>query len=139
MTKITAHHWTDIPPREWPWPHFEPRELASHGNGAVCSVIEAVDALERLRGFIGRPLIINSAYRDPIHNAMMEGAPLSRHKVGDAFDIRLAGLSRQELFVAAVECGFNGIGKYQTFLHVDFRPHRARWYGGQHSRRMWKE
>ena len=101
-------------------------------------MIAAVDALTKLRDFIGRPLVLNSAYRDPIHNAMIGGAPMSRHKVGDAFDVALQGLNRFELAQAAVECGFKGIGRYQTFLHIDTRPHRARWFGGAHSRKLWQ-
>lgn len=134
---ITALHWTLVDPKEWPWPHFSPRELASHGDGSVCSVMSAVDALEKLRGFIGRPLVINSAYRDPIYNALCDGAPMSRHKVGDAFDVSLLGLNRHELAAAAVECGFMGLGRYQTFLHIDTRPNMTRWYGGKISRLQW--
>ena len=138
LEKIVLHHYTLAIEREWPWAFFRPYELASHGDGSVCSVIAAVDALTKLRDFIGRPLVLNSAYRDPIHNAMIGGAPMSRHKVGDAFDVSLQGLNRFELAQAAVECGFNGIGRYQTFLHIDTRPSRARWYGGAHSRKLWK-
>ena len=138
MDKIEAPHWTLIEPREWPWPHFLPQELASHGDGSVCSVIAAVDALEVLRGYIGRPLTINSAYRDPIYNALCDGAPMSRHKVGDAFDVSLRGLNKFELLDAAKECGFNGIGKYQTFLHIDARPNPIQWYGGKVSRGFWR-
>ena len=134
---VAAPHWRDIDARQWPWTHFAPRELASRGDGSVKTRIAAGDMLERLRRLIGRPLIVNSAYRDPLHNARVGGAPLSRHKVGDAFDIALLGLNRFELAAAAAEAGFTGMGKYQTFLHVDARPGRALWFGGERSKRRW--
>ena len=137
MERIVAPDWREVDLRDWPWEHFKPRELASQGNGSVCTVLDAGDLLERLRALIGKPLIINSAYRDPIHNARVGGAPLSRHKMGDAFDIQLGSLNRFELADAAAEVGFTGMGKYQTFLHVDTRPGFALWFGGERSRQVW--
>ena len=134
---IAACHWREIDSRDWPWEHFKPQELASRGDGSVCTVLDAGDMLERLRALIGKPLIITSGYRDPIHNARVGGAPLSRHKAGDAFDIRLGSLNRFELVDAAAEVGFTGMGKYQTFLHVDTRPGYALWFGGERSRQVW--
>ena len=134
---ITALHWREIDLSHWPWAHFKPQELASRGNGAVRTILAAGDLLERLRGLIGKPLIINSAYRDPIHNALVGGAPMSRHKVGDAFDLSLHNLNRFELAEAAAELGFTGMGKYQTFLHIDTRPGHAMWFGGERSRQLW--
>ena len=155
---IAACHWREIDSRDWPWEHFKPQELASRGDGSVCTVLDAGDMLERLRALIGKPLIITSGYRDPIHNAMVGGAPLSRHKAGDAFDIRLADpdgsasrriqypviplpgsghVNRFELADAAAEVGFTGMGKYQTFLHVDTRPGYALWFGGERSKQIW--
>ncbi len=132
-----APHWREMDLRNWPWEHFKPWELASRGDGSVCTIRSAGDMLERLRELIGKPLFITSAYRDPIHNARVGGAPLSRHKAGDAFDIALSGLNRCELAEAAAEVGFTGMGKYQTFLHIDTRPGHALWFGGQRSKEQW--
>ncbi len=112
VTVIEARHWREIRPRDWPFPHFAPRELASRGNGAVRTSLAAGERLETLRRLIGRPLIVNSAYRDPLHNARVGGAPLSRHKVGDAFDVAL-----------------DDARLYRAFLHLDCRPRPAVWYG----------
>ena len=138
MTKVfKADHWREVRLCDWPWEHFKPQELASRGDGSVCTVLDAGDLLERLRALIGKPLIITSGYRDPIHNARVGGAPLSRHKAGDAFDIQLGSLNRFELVDAAAEVGFTGMGKYQTFLHVDTRPGFALWFGGERSKQIW--
>ena len=121
-------HWREVPPAVWRWKHFKPQEIASKGDGSVLVVPQALDCLEELRLAIGRPLVILSAYRDPLHNARVGGAPLSQHKFGRAFDIRLGELDRDNLINTARGLGFNGIGSYPTFVHVDIGPSRM-WKG----------
>lgn len=112
----------------WPWPNFSRREIACPHCGRLDLVPAALDALQRLRTGLGRPLRITSAYRCPAHNALVGGAPLSRHKLGDAFDISTAGMSDPEmiaLYRGAVAAGFTGFGLAFSFLHVDCgRPRR---------------
>lgn len=112
-------HWSEVPEQIWRWPDFSPREIASKGDGSILIVPAALDRLQWARYRIGRPMVITSAYRDPLHNARVGGAPLSRHKVGDAFDIALAGHDRWRLLAACQDAGFSGIGLYNSFLHVD--------------------
>ena len=75
-------------------------------------------------------MLITSAYRDPVHNARVGGAPLSRHKAGDAFDISLrtsaGGHTRAQLLAVCQAAGFTGFGFYSSFLHVACGPAR-RW------------
>ena len=121
-------HYEDIPKEAWHWKHFKPSEVASKGDHSLLVVPQALDCLEQLRLAMGRPLVILSAYRDPLHNARVGGAPLSQHKFGRAFDIRLGDIDRDELINKARACGFNGIGSYKTFVHVDIGPSRM-WKG----------
>lgn len=124
-----------IDPAAWRarWPNFAPAEVACRGCAGECGrdrfaiVPEALDLLQVLRDRIGESLRLNSAYRCPFHNAFVGGAPLSRHKVGDAFDISVAGRGatwRARLLAGASAVGFTGIGFYRTFLHVDTGPRR---------------
>ncbi len=116
----------DVPAGAWRWPNFAPAEIASKGDGSLKVVPAALDALERARALAGRPLAILSAYRDPLHNARVGGAPLSRHKAGDAFDIALAGADQEALAAALKGAGFTGFGLgYRTFVHADLGPHRS--------------
>jgi zinc D-Ala-D-Ala carboxypeptidase len=112
-------HHRDVPARIWKWPNFTPAEIASPGDGSILIHFDAMDRLQTMREIIGKPLIINSAYRDPIHNAKVGGAPLSEHKFGKAFDVSSRGHDRMALVAAAKEAGFTGIGYYNTWLHVD--------------------
>lgn len=124
MAVRAFRHYTEIPPDYWRWGYFAPQEIASRGDGSIVVVEEALDALMAVREALGIPMRINSAYRDPIHNARVGGAPLSRHKIGDAFDVSLAGHNREALRDACRRAGFRGFGYYRTFLHVDLGPRR---------------
>lgn len=117
-------HWSQVPDRLWRWPDFTPAEIASRGDGSILIAPAALDRLQALRDALGRPVIVTSAYRDPVHNARVGGAPLSRHKTGDAFDLALNGHSRPELLEAARAAGFTGFGFYASFLHIDCGPKR---------------
>jgi uncharacterized protein YcbK (DUF882 family) len=120
-------HWSEAK-GAWRWPFFTPREIASKGDGSVVVIPEALDALTAARELFGRPLVVLSAYRDPVHNARIGGAPLSRHKVGDAFDLRHNG-EPDLLATILIDVGFTGIGYYRTFIHGDRRPRRTTWRG----------
>jgi len=101
--------------------------MASNGDGSLLVDYEAMDCLQRLRDISGKPIRINSAYRDPIYNAKIGGAALSMHKFGKAFDISLRGHSKARLIRDAKEAGFTGMGvNYNSFLHVD-TGRKRRW------------
>ena len=133
---IEAAHHSDVDPADWRWPNFAPAELASRGDGSLVISAAALDRLQWARDRAGRPLVVNSAYRDPIYNALVGGAPLSRHKAGNAFDVAIGADDRHTLLELLRAAGFSGFGFYQTFLHVD--TWRARqWYGGNRAKHQW--
>ena len=112
--------WRDVPADMWPWLYFTPRELACRGTGSLLVDVDAIDRLERMRGIVGKPFIITSAYRSPLHNARVGGAPRSFHKLGRAFDIRLQGHVKGYLMEIAREVGFGGVAaRRNSFIHVD--------------------
>jgi len=117
---ILYDHYSEVPEEAWWWEDFTPYEIRCRGTGAVLIVPHAMDSLQMMRNIINRPFTINSAYRSPLYNARIGGAPLSRHKVGDAFDISLMGHNKEDLHEAAVQAGFQGFGlNYKTFIHCD--------------------
>lgn len=139
---IEAEDWKDVDPDEWAWSERWPNfslggdRLYSRGDESVRLIPAALDRLQAARSDLGKPLIINSAYRDPIYNAQIGGAPLSRHKQGDAFDISVVGHDRFAVLEACKHAGFRGFGYYQTFLHVDCGRPRF-WYAGERSESLW--
>lgn len=89
---------------------------------------QLITKLQNLRDMINKPIIINSAYRTPQHNKKVGGTTNSQHLLGKAADIRVNGLSPNELANYCEKIGFGGIGIYKTFVHVDTRSLRSRWH-----------
>lgn len=128
MEHVELTHYNDVPSR-WPWPHFSPREVACKGTGRVKVHIKSMNALEAFRRELGRPVYLTSAYRSPVHNAAVGGAPNSMHLRGQAFDVQVRDNDPAEIERAARRAGFTGFGFYQRqgFIHID--TGRAREWG----------
>lgn len=95
-----------------------------------------VTLLQALRDRGGRPLVINSAYRTPAHNAKVGGVTNSQHLYGRAADIQMEGVPPQQLAEWAEELmpDSGGIGVYppkpgrpRGWVHVDTRKKKSRW------------
>jgi zinc D-Ala-D-Ala carboxypeptidase len=110
---------------KWQWRFFLPEDIACKGTGELVVDAPSLDKLDKLMEHLG-VFKINSAYRSALHNARVGGAPLSQHRLGRAFDLKCAGEAQNILIDAAREIGFNGFGKYRTFVHIDTGPTR-RW------------
>ena len=110
--------------------HFSDTELCCpHCSVNGCQQ-ELVDALEALRAFVKLPIQILSGYRCPIHNAAIGGAKNSQHMMGNAADIKIAGMSAAEIERAARNIdNIEGIGRndYEGWVHVDVREKPSRW------------
>ena len=61
--------------------------------------------LELVRVAVGKPLIINSAYRSPAVNAAIGGAKNSQHMRGLAADIKVAGMTPYEVCMTIMRAG----------------------------------
>ena len=123
----TFAHYSKVPPAEWPWHHFSPREIACKGTGKLTIDTEAMDMLQRLRSNLGKPLILTSAYRSPEHNRKVGGAKASKHMEGIAFDVRMDNHDPHTFEAAARAVGFTGFGYYPKsgFMHIDTAEPRS--------------
>lgn len=113
--------------------HFDSSEFACKcgcggmDNGAGVNP-KLVQVLERMRQYIGKPLVLSCAYRCPTHNAEVGGVSNSQHVFGTAADVQLPeGMTVDELAQVAEKCGADGIGWYTWGVHVDVRGYAARW------------
>lgn len=61
--------------------------------------------LEDVRSTLGKPVLINSAYRGPAVNEKVGGSKSSQHMVGCAADIRIPGMSPDEVCRAIIAAG----------------------------------
>lgn len=113
--------------------HFSNSEMACKcGCRANECVPELLAALEAFRAAVGAPVIVNSGYRCPAHNAAVGGAKASQHVLGRAADVRVKGRTPAELeAVARAIPAIRGIGRddHKGFVHLDVRetPNLAAW------------
>lgn len=110
--------------------HFTVSEFrCKDGSDKILIDTDLVDILQKIRNHFGKPITINSAYRNATYNKKIGGASKSQHVVGTAADIVVQGV-KPELVAQYAEYlmpNKGGIGLYSTFTHVDVRANRSRW------------
>ena len=62
----------------------------SHGSEVYANLVRLASMLQRIRDYVGQPIIINSGYRSPAVNKAVGGANNSSHMYGLAADIRVS-------------------------------------------------
>ena len=126
-------HYRNYPKKLWHWPNFTPRELRSKGDNRLMVDPDSMDKLQALRGVLGEPIVLTSAYRSEAHNRTVGGAKGSYHKQAKAFDCQMAGHDPERFERLARHVGFTGFGFYEksNFIHIDTGPAREwgkRWW-----------
>ncbi len=100
------------------------------GRVAYPENIEALvsNVLDPARERLGMPIVVNSGYRCPRHNAEVGGVARSQHLVGEAADVvpiengKLKIENLQRLARIIVENGrFDQMIIYPTFIHVSWK------------------
>jgi uncharacterized protein YcbK (DUF882 family) len=95
------------------------------------NIIATAKQLDQYRTLLGnRPLNVNSWYRPAHINNHVGGVSNSRHLFGDGVDISSNYLSPQAIYKLLDKIHMDGgLGKYYSFVHLDFRGEIARWFG----------
>lgn len=98
---------------------------------------ELIDLLVQIREHYNKPIIINSGYRCPEHNAKVGGAKTSQHTIGSAVDFIVKGVKTEEVYNFILEkwgeepLGIaikrNANNPHAGFVHLDTRGKKARW------------
>ena len=92
--------------------------------------------LQTIREYVGQPIKINSAYRCELHNSIIGGVKTSQHILGKASDITINTFTPDEVVDVIENLLINemlgsfyigGLGRYNTFTHLDIRDYKARW------------
>lgn len=115
--------------------HFREAEFdCNHcGKGGDLISKELLRVLEELRShFDGRAVTVTSGVRCDFHNKAVGGASNSRHlsKNADAADIVVDSVAPSVVheYLRNEYTGRYGLGKYNSFTHIDVRPGpAARW------------
>ena len=109
--------------------HFKQYEFnCYHCDSNIGISIELLILLEAIRYHFKRVIAITSGYRCTIHNKNVGGVFNSTHTFGKAADIVVSGV--QPLVVYDLVNANNqngGVGKYNSFTHVDVRGYKSRW------------
>ena len=120
-------------------PDFKVRELRCRDGTDTVMVDEVLTVvLQCIREHFGKAVTITSGYRTAAHNAAVGGAKSSQHLLGRAADIRVQGVSVEDVaaYAESLMPGWGGVGRYPVkvgrttgWVHVDTRADKARWKG----------
>ena len=120
-------------------PDFKVRELRCKDGTDTVMVDEALTVvLQCIREHFGKAVGITSGYRTAAHNAAVGGAKSSQHLYGRAADIRVQGVSVEDVaaYAESLMPDRGGVGRYPAkagratgWVHVDTRADKARWRG----------
>ena len=104
--------------------HFKPNEFECKCGACDMGLkdmdLDLIKKLDLARSIAKTPFTVNSAVRCPSHNANSNGSETSAHLTGNAVDIRCKDSHKRFLIIdALIKAGFNRIGVYDTFIHVD--------------------
>jgi len=89
----------------------------------------AEKVLQPLRDALGKPVRVNSAFRSEAVNRAVGGTATSQHRLGQAADIHVPGMSSVELAKKIVELGLpfdQVIEEFGSWVHVSYGPRHRR-------------
>ena len=120
-------------------PDFQVRELRCRDGSDTVMVDETLTVvLQCIREHFGKSVTITSGYRTAAHNAAVGGTKSSQHLLGRAADIRVQGVSVEDVaaYAESLMPDWGGVGRYPVkagrttgWVHVDTRADKARWRG----------
>jgi len=100
--------------------HFSRHEFLCPCCGKEDMEFDFLYNLDRLRETVGHPLIVNSGWRCPKHNAKVGGKSNSAHLLGIAADVRMADSRRRyNLIDYGMALGFTRFGIGPNYIHLD--------------------
>jgi uncharacterized protein YcbK (DUF882 family) len=97
----------------------------------LCNVQELAENLQVLRDDVKKPVNIQSGFRTKSHNTKVGGAARSQHLIAKAADIKIPGLTPEQVgakirdLVKAGKMKKGGLSVYPTFTHYDVGPART--------------
>ena len=114
-------------------PHFTLKELTQSeiaerqgldntpDEKAKANLVRLARMLEDVRRILGRPIMINSAYRSPAVNKAIGSKPTSQHCIGCAADIRVPGLTPNDIVKQIIKTNIEYdqlIREFDAWVHI---------------------
>lgn len=91
------------------------------GPIAQQNLVRLANFLEEVRKVLGKPVMINSAYRGPLVNAAVKGSKNSQHLIGCAADIRVPGMTPDAVCRAIIASDLQYdqlIREFESWTHI---------------------
>ena len=85
------------------------------------NLVRLARMLEEVRRLLGRPIMVNSAYRSPEVNKAIGSRPTSQHILGCAADIRVPGLTPNDIVNLVIKSTIEYdqiIKEFDSWVHI---------------------
>ena len=102
--------------------HTDHRQLDNTPNDAeLANLTRLAEFLEQVRTLLGKPIFINSAFRSKLVNDAVGSKDTSQHRVGCAADLRVVGMTPNEVVKAIIASDLNFdqiIREFDRWTHI---------------------
>ena len=102
--------------------HTDHREFDNTPNDVELSnLTRLAEFLEQVRTLLGKPIFINSAFRSKLVNDAVGSKDTSQHRVGCAADLRVVGVTPNEVVKAIIASDLNFdqiIREFDRWTHI---------------------
>lgn len=86
--------------------HTDHRKFDNTPNDAeLANLTRLAEFLEQVRKILGKPIFVNSAFRSKLVNDAVGSKDTSQHRLGCACDIRVVGMTPDEVVKAVIASG----------------------------------
>ena len=88
---------------------------------AKANLVRLAKFLEEIRRVLGRPIMVNSAYRSPEVNTAIGSKPTSQHCIGCAADIKVPGLTPDNVVKEIIKTNLEYdqlIREFDSWVHI---------------------
>lgn len=87
----------------------------------VANLVRTAELLEQVRALLGKPILVNSAFRSKPVNDAVGSKDSSQHRIGCAADIRVPGMTPKEVVRACIDGGIpfdQIIEEFGSWTHI---------------------
>lgn len=87
----------------------------------ISNLTRLAELLEQVRKYLNKPISINSGYRCPELNQAVGGQKASQHLLGCAADIRVSGMTPDEIVKAIIQTNIQFdqmIREFDSWVHI---------------------
>jgi uncharacterized protein YcbK (DUF882 family) len=87
----------------------------------VANLVRVAELLEQVRALLGKPILVNSAFRSKPVNDAVGSRDTSQHRLGCAADIRVPGLTPKQVVQACIDADIpfdQIIEEFDAWTHI---------------------